>query len=150
MCMIADQEVVARAIFSPKMVFRGKILPAAFELRPHIAEEYLSVMRMSFNSWKEDILSIPQRRNRQLYGYAEMNVGEIRNIRKDHTKYDVIPCDNTTTLSHAGIFITVNNEKLVGGRPLLSIQDKIAQDFMLLSIRQELVRIAQKRLRVVK
>lgn len=55
MCMIADQEDVARAIFSPKMVFRGKILPAAFELRPHIAEEYLSVMRMSFNSWKEDI-----------------------------------------------------------------------------------------------
>ena len=148
--MIADQEVVARAIFSPKMVFRGKILPAAFELRPHIAEEYLSVMRMSFNSWKEDILSIPQRRNRQLYGYAEMNVGEIRTIRKDHVKYDVVPCDNTTTPSHAGIFITVNSEKLIGGRPLLSIQDKIAQDFMLLSIRQELVRISQKRLRVVK
>lgn len=48
--MIADQEVVARAVFSPKMVFRGKILPAAFELRPQMAEEYLSVMRMSFNS----------------------------------------------------------------------------------------------------
>ena len=94
-------------------------------------------------------MKIPQRKNRQLYGYAEMNVGEIRNIRKDYVKYDVVPCDNTVTPSHAGIFITVNNEKLVGGRPLLSIQDKNAQDFMLLSIRQELVRIAQKRLRVV-
>ncbi|MBR0276788.1 MAG: hypothetical protein IJQ76_11400 [Prevotella sp.] len=148
MCAIADQEDVARAVFSPKMVFRGKILPAAFELRPQMAEEYLSVMRMSFKSWKKDILSIPQRKNRQLYGYAEMNVGEIRTIRKDHVKYDVVPCDNITTPSHAGIFITVNNEKLVGGRPLLSIQDKTAQDFMLLSIRQELVKIAQKRLRV--
>lgn len=149
MCVIADQEDVARAVFSPKMVFRGMILPAAFELRPHMSEEYLSVMRMYFNTWKEDILNIPQRKNRQLYGYAEMNVGEIRNIHKDHVKYDVEPCDNIATPSHAGIFITVNNEKLVGGRQLLSIQDKNAQDFMLLSIRQELVRIAQKRLRVM-
>lgn len=136
--------------FSPKMVYRGMILPAAFELRSQMAEEYLSVMRMSFNSWREDILKIPQRKNRQLYGYAEMNVGEIRNIHKDHVKYEVVPCDNITTPSHAGIFITVNNEKLIGGCPLLSIQDKNAQDFMLLSIRQELVKIAQKRLRVVK
>ena len=115
-----------------------------------MAEEYLSVTRMSFVSWKEDILNIPQRKNRLLYGYAEMNVGEIRNIRKDNVKYDVVPCDNKTAPSHAGIFITVNNEKLIGGRPLLSIQDKNAQDFMLLSIRQELVKIAQKRLRTMK
>lgn len=74
--MIADYEDVARAIFSPKMVFRGKILPAAFELRPQMSEEYLSVMRMAFISWKEDILNIPQRKNRRLYGYAEMNVGD--------------------------------------------------------------------------
>ena len=150
MCEITNQEDVARAVFSPKMVFRGMILPAAFELRPQMTEEYLSVMRMSFDSWKEDILKIPQRKNRQLYGYAEMNVGEIRIIRKDHVKYDVRPCDNTVTPSHAGIFITVNNEKLIGGRPLLSIQNKNAHDFMLLSIRQELVRIAQKRLRILK
>lgn len=147
--MIADYEDVARAIFSPKMVFRGKILPAAFELRSQMSEEYLSVMRMAFISWKEDILNIPQRKNRRLYGYAEMNVGDIRNIRKEHVKYDVMPCDNTASPSHAGIFITINNEKLVGGRPLLAIQDKAAQDFMLLSIRQELVRIAQKGLRVL-
>lgn len=62
MCVIADHEDVARAVFSPKMVFRGMILPAAFELRPQMAEEYLSVMRMSFNSWKEDIMNIPQRK----------------------------------------------------------------------------------------
>ena len=83
-----------------------------------MAEEYLSVTRMSFVSWKEDILNIPQRKNRLLYGYAEMNVGEIRNIRKDNVKYDVVPCDNKTAPSHAGIFITVNNEKLIiqGGK----------------------------------
>lgn len=147
--MIPSQENVARAIFSPKMVYRGMILPAAFELRSQLAEEYLSVMRMAFDSWNEDLLKIPQRKNRTLYGYAEMNVGDIRNIKKDHVMYDVKPCDNAFVKSHAGIFVMVNNEKLVGGRPLQSITDKNAQDFMLLSIRQELVKIAQRGLRVI-
>lgn len=124
MCLIPDQENVARAIFSPKMVYRGMILPATFELRPHINEEYLSVMRMAFDLWKSDILNIPQRKNRELYGYAEMNVGDVRNIKKDNVVFDIKPCDNVSVKSHAGIFITVNNEKLVGGRPLLSITDK--------------------------
>jgi hypothetical protein len=149
MCLITNQEDVARAIFSPKMVYHGQILPAAFELRPQIGEEYLSVMRMSIDTWKSDIMQIPQRRNRVLYGYAEMNVGEVRNIKKDHVVYDIKPCENESMRSHAGIFITVNNEKLIGGRPLLSVDNKNAQDFMLLSIRQELVKIAQQRLKII-
>ena len=84
-----------------------------------------------------------------LYGYAEMNVGEVRNIKKDHVVYDIKPCENESMRSHAGIFITVNNEKLIGGRPLLSVDNKNAQDFMLLSIRQELVKIAQQRLKII-
>lgn len=146
--MISNQENVARAVFSPKMIYRGRILPATFELRPHIGEEYISVMRMVFNSWKEDLIKIPQRKNRILYGYAEMNVGEVRSIKKPNVIYDVKVCDNDTVESHAGIFITVNNEKLIGGRLLVSIKDKAAQDFILLSIRQELVKIAQRGLRV--
>lgn len=149
MCIIPDSENVARAIFSPKMVYRSMILPAAFELRVQINEEYLSVMRMVFDSWKEDILKIPQRKNRILYGYAEMNVGDIRNIKKDDVIYDVKSCENTSIESHAGIYITVNNEKLVGGRPLQNITNSNAQDFMLLSIRQELVKIAQRGLKVL-
>ena len=85
MCQISDSENVARAIFSPRMVHQGRVLPAAFELRSQINEEYLSVMRMAIESWKEDILRIPQRKNRKLFGYSEMNVGDIRNIHKDKT-----------------------------------------------------------------
>ena len=44
------------------------------------AEEYISVNRMSVESWFDDIQKIPQRRNRQLYGYAELNVGRVRHI----------------------------------------------------------------------
>lgn len=147
MCIIPDSEDVARAIFSPKMVHRGQILPAAFELRPQLAEDYISVVRMSFESWKEDIYSIPQRKNRQLYGYAEMNVGEIRAIKKDSVIYNVVPKDNAIIKSHAGIIVSVNGETLVGGLPVSTIEDKNAQNFMLLSIRQELVKIAQRRLK---
>ena len=147
--MIPNEENVARAIFSPKMVYRGMILPAAFELRAQMGEEYISVMRMVYDSWKEDILKIPQRKNRTLYGYAEMNVGVIRNIKKDNVVYDVKPCDNDSVKSHAGIYIMVNNEKLIGGKPLSNITDKNAQDFMLLSIRGELVKIAQRGLSII-
>lgn len=69
--MILNQENVARAIFSPKMVYRNMILPAAFELRPQIGEEYVSVMHMIFESWKKDIMNFPQRKNRTLYGYMQ-------------------------------------------------------------------------------
>ena len=125
------------------------ILPAAFELRPQIGEIYISVMRMIFEFWKKDIMNIPQRKNRTLYGYAEMNVGDIRNIKKDNVIYDVKTCDNDSVKSHAGIYIMVNNETLVGGKPLSSITDKNAQDFMLLSIRGELVKIAQRGLKIL-
>lgn len=147
--MIRDHENVARAIFSPKMVYEGHILPAAFELRPQINEEYISVMRMAIASWKDDLLRIPQRNNRRLYGYAEMNVGDIRGIRKENVTYGVKPCENGAVKSHAGIFVTVNKEKLIGGRALLSIDDKNAQDFILLSIRQELAKIAQRGLKML-
>lgn len=149
MCRISDGENVARAIFSPRMVYQGHVLPAAFELRAQISEEYISVMRMAVDSWKEDIIRIPQRKNRKLYGYAEMNVGAIRNIHKNNVTYDVKPCHNDTLKSHAGIFITVNKEKLIGGRELVSIEDKKAQDFILLSIRHELTKIAQQGLKML-
>ena len=73
--MIEDIENVARAIFSPKMIIDGEIQPEAFRLRSSISENYLSVMRMSVPSWVEDVKKIPQRKNRKLYGFAEMNVG---------------------------------------------------------------------------
>ena len=74
--IIPDAENVARAIFSPKMIKDGEILPEAFRLRSSISEDYLSVMRMSVQSWVEDIKQIPQRKNRKLYGFAESGIEE--------------------------------------------------------------------------
>ncbi len=142
--MIADTELVARAIFSPRMIVDGEIQPEAFRLRASISEDYLSVMRFSIPTWMDDIKLIPQRQNRHLYGYAEMNVGEIRGIRLSKVTYDVCELPNETITSHAGIFITVNGENLIGGKHIGSIQDGKEQDFLLLAIQRELVDIAQK------
>ena len=101
--MIADLENVARAIFSPKMVINGEIQPETFRLRASISEDCISVMRMSISTWIEDIKRIPQRKNRKLYGFAEMNVGEIRNIQLNSVKYDVQEYHNELAPSHAGI-----------------------------------------------
>lgn len=142
--IIPDSENVARAVFSPKMIKDGEIQPEAFRLRSSIAENYLSVMRMSFPSWIEDIKQIPQRKNRKLHGFAEMNVGEIRHISLKGVEYDVKDCSLTGVKSHAGIFITANGESLIGGKALTTIEPGVEQDFMLLAIQRELVDIAQK------
>jgi len=147
--MIVDSENVARAIFSPKMVVDGEIQPEAFRLRPTICEDYLSVMRMSLPSWLDDIKRIPQRKNRKLYGFAEMNVGEIRNIQLNDVAYDVKEIDTESAPSHAGIFITVKGKNLIGGMSIDMPEPDMEQDFLLLAIQRELVDIAQKGLYVI-
>jgi hypothetical protein len=47
-------------------------------------------------------------------------------------------------LSHAGIYILVDGENLIGGKKLESIHEGEEQDFLLLAIQRELVEIAQK------
>lgn len=143
--MIEDNEFVARAIFSPKMIYEGRILPSAFELRASIQEEYLSVLRVSIDSWKSDMLNIPQRKNRQLFGYAQMNVGEIRyNSMISMVKYFVEECATPFMPSHAGIFVNVNGQPLIGGMSISALPVGVPEDFLLMAIRKELVRIAQK------
>ena len=147
--MIPNSENVARAIYSPKMIINGEIQPEAFRLRSTIKEEYLSVMRISIPTWIEDIKGIPQRKNRKLYGFAELNVGDVRNIRLKGIDYDVRECSLEAFASHAGIFISVNGEKLIGGNLISTIVNDVEQDFLILAIQRELVELAQKGLYVV-
>lgn len=144
--IINNQENVARVLFSPRMIVDGKIQPEAFRLRDSINEDYLSVMRMAFPTWKKDVGRIPQRKNRKLYGYAEMNVGEISGIRLKGVRYDVRECPQSSFSSHAGIFISVHGEKLIGGNLLKGVQNAMEQDYLVLAIQRELVDIAQKKL----
>lgn len=142
--MIQGSENIARAIFSPKMLVNGKIIPAAFELRESIKESYLSVMRTGIETWKQEIMMIPQRKNRQLYGYAEMNVGEVRSLKLTNVAYDVLPFPTEKMKSHAGITISYKGNALQGGKPLESLPAGMTEDFLLLAIRSQLTTLAQK------
>lgn len=142
--MIRNDENVARAIFSPRMIYNGELQAEAFRLRESISEEYYSVMRMAIESWLTDILLIPERKNRQLYGYAKMNTGDIRNAAFSNVVFDVKTCDTDNLKSHAGIYVTVNGEPLKGGVKLKSISNDNAQDFLLLTIQRRLTDIARK------
>ena len=141
--MIDNSENVARAIFEPKMIYQGRLLAPAFELRPSNKEDYLSVMRMAIKGWEEDIRRIPQHKNRHLYGYAKLSVGDIRTIKLSLVQYDVKVVDNAKASSHAGIFITVNGEPLIGGKRLSSLPEGLSEDFLLLAIRNRLINLAQ-------
>lgn len=95
-------------------------------------------------SWIEDVKQIPQRKNRKLYGFAEMNVWDIRHIPLKSVEYDVKDCSQTGVPSHAGIFISVNGEGIVGGKTLETVESGVEQGFLMLAIQRELVDIAQQ------
>lgn len=141
---IQNTENVARVIFSPKMIFKGKLLPAAFELRGQITEDYLSVLRTSIATWKSDLQKIPNRKNRTTVGYALMNVGSIRGLSNEEINYDVCDKSSPSMESHAGIVITYNGQQVVGGKPLNVFDSETSENFIRMAIRYKLQKIAQK------
>lgn len=153
MTRISNSENVARAIFSPQMIgVNGELLLSAFALRVFkngTAEDFISVNRMSVESWFDDILKIPQRRNRQLYGYAELNVGQIRHIElqvNGHpVTYNVYDRSEGSTASHAGISVSVEGQTLKGGgNPFISaLAPNQPEDFVMMAIQEELLDIAK-------
>lgn len=148
---ISDNENVARAIFSPQMIGAdGKLLLSAFALRVFkdgTKENYISVSRMIVNTWITDIKKIPQYKNRVLYGYAALNVGQIRGISifaDNHPiTYDVIDCSNAETKSHAGIIAQINGNTITGGHNPIFDTLKInePEDFVMMAIQAELLNI---------
>lgn len=155
MTLLSDTENVARAIFSPQMIGPdGELMLAAFALRVFkdgTAEEYISVNRTSIDSWLDDIRQIPQRRNRVLYGYAEMNVGQVHSIDIRLNGHDVVfhvsDCSEGSTLSHAGIFVKIEDKVLTGGaNPILSkLVPNQPESFVMMAIQEELLSIAKNK-----
>ena len=144
--MIEGKEHVARVIFEPKMVYEGRLLDAAFELRPQIKESYYSVLRLSVDCWKDDVVKIPTYKNRRLWGYADMPVKDIREIDIEYVTFDVVAVDNASMPSHAGIFVSVNGKCLIGGEKPQNLPEEATADFVLLAIRTQLIELAQRKL----
>ena len=104
---------------------------------------------MSVETWFEDIRKIPQRKNRQLYGYAELNVGQIHNIELTvnghEIMFTVLDCSEGSTASHAGVFAEIEGHTLTGGaNPVLtSLTPNLPESFVLMAIQEELLNIAK-------
>ena len=144
--VIADSELVARMIFPPQMIDEGKVLPAAFVLRPSINEEYLSVLRISVDTFNRDMKKILFGRKRSFYGFAVMNVSEIHAIRlkagNSSLTCNVRAVDNEQLKSHAGIFIILDGKAVTGAMSFEQLGYGNVQSHLLLAIRFRLAEIA--------
>ena len=153
---LPDNENVARAIFSPQMISSdGNLLLSTFALRVFkdgTKEDYISVSRMSVNSWLTDINKIPQYKNRLLYGYATLNIGQIRLIKLFADDYpiffDTIDCSNADCKSHAGIIVQINGTTITGGHnPIFeTLELNEPEDYIMMAIQAELLKIASPNL----
>lgn len=147
--MMDDKENVARLLKSV-WVCDGELSPAAFNLRPHMRETYISVLRESCDSFPDDVKTVAHGKYPALY--ARLNVGELRRLEveslEDEVCFDVKEVDNAYLMSHAGVFIYINKQQIVGGEPFESYELKhgISADSILLSIREVLAEYAKNKI----
>ena len=105
---IADEEDVARIIFSPSMVINGKVAPSAFFMdNLHSGpESYISVWRSSYKvPTKENITFKARKKGDNLAGYATIGVAECHAINFEDYNTKIKPHPNISNPAHAGIHI---------------------------------------------
>ena len=151
--VVNNSETVVRVLFPKDMIVEGHIIPAAFRLRSYKQEGYISVFRQSVDSFTSDIRSFDKGRNLPC---ASMNAGEIRTLYLSlgnlEVKYDVIAYPSPTALSHAGIVVFLNGVQLEGGCEaglIRKLRADMPDQMLLLAIRKEIVKLAQKGLSTV-
>lgn len=138
---VADTEDVARMLFSPLFIDKGKLSPTAFALRTFNGkpETYISVLRVCFDCFLSDAEQIKPPLSNRIYGYALLNVGEVRATKffgNQEIIFDVESRGAGKLKSHAGIITRIDQHLLKGGQRPPS----------LLRIQNCLLRIAEKRL----
>lgn len=147
--IIEDKANVARAIFFPQMINdRGLLSRAAFSLRHN--ESYISVCRMDIDSWLDDMKAIPANTERQLYGYAVLNVGDVRKQSFSHDNHkvelDVVDKHTGKNKSHAGIVVAFDGEGLQGDKNsiLKVLPPNTYAQTLLLKVQRRLLKLANK------
>lgn len=144
-----NNENVARLLKSI-WIYNGVISSAAFNLRPQIKETYISVLKESAETFGTDLVKICKQ---PPVIYALMNVGEFASLKveniDDDIQFSVKDVDNEHIKSHAGIFVTINGQRLVGGEPFESLEMKrgVSADAVLLEIRKSLAKFASENIR---
>lgn len=138
---------VAR-VLKPVWYSQGKIAADAFALRPRLHEDYVSVLVESHLDFLPNLCVVCKRG--MDCSYASLSLEQVEQLDVPELKpnivnYQVGAVDNSKLKSHAGIFVSVNGETLVGGKPLTSLvaQGK-AQSTAILLIQLKLAKLAEK------
>lgn len=126
---VSDDEMVARAIFSPSFFKRdGKIGPQAFFLTPLRGgrrEKDISVLRESLcEDLVNSVRRIPPRNDRdKVSGYAELEVKAIRSLsyqrQTDDVVVDVLASPSVSQPAHASIIIKNHNRRYTSADNIL-------------------------------
>ena len=136
--IITPEELVARIIFSPSYIHQGRVAPTAFrwEVLPSgDVENYISVLRSSFDQIEENTRFFkPRVEGDTRYGYALLNVGEIRdvgNFLESNITADVLAFPSKRFPNHAGIVADIDGVRVTAASPitpeLMMLQKRLAQ-----------------------
>ncbi len=109
--LIADDELVARVLLTPKHVKNGQVLPVAFE--QVLQSQGFSILRHGkyFNKSLVNTIKLLETVDNKYTGYVTANVKEIRNIFIQNTTFRLFIVTDTATKdrkAHADIFTTRN------------------------------------------
>lgn len=112
---IADEEDVARILFSPSHIYEGRVSPKAFKLEmlKGGAEDYVSVLRYDAEQL-EEVSSVfrPRKEGDTRYGYTSLLVRDIRSLDAELDNRDVTvqPKPSKRLPYHAGIFLSIDGK----------------------------------------
>lgn len=141
---ISDEDVAR--LLKPVWIDEGEIAPAAFTLRPNVHETYISVLRESMPTFRQDAFDVTRKKNVYLASLSAKELSaKTDTIQKETITYEVFATDNDRLKSHAGIFIAVNGHNIVGGEPFQKYmrQRGVAEEILLIDISEKLARMAK-------
>lgn len=148
---ISDEEDVTRALFYPSffsgndnpLFSEGILSPIAFKLqimKSGDAEKSISVLRTIVDSFSHDIVKLsPRLPSDYKYGYALLNVGEVRAIHiPSERKVDIaVNYSNSKRLaSHAEIVLRIDDDVVTANDEPMEV----------IRFRKKLARIASRRI----
>ena len=133
---VLDDEDVARIIFSPSYIYKGRVAPTAFrwEVLPSgHAEDYISVLRGNTSSLDNQTRIFRARtEGDSRYGYALLRVGHVRSIALNgvECRVDVQSVPSKAHPNHAGIVVEISKKRVTALTPVspevMMIQKKLA------------------------
>ncbi len=148
---ISNDEDVARVLFYPSffteddnpLVSEGVLSPTAFKLqilKSGDAESSISVLRTMVDSFSHDMAKLSPRQPMDFkYGYALLNVGEVRNVTVPTTRKVEVSVEYSNSkrlLSHSEILLKLDGDLVTA----------LNEPMEVIRFRKKLARIASRRI----